>query len=84
MNDIRGFLRWQFSGTLRSPSFWGFAITILANIAMVGGCPAPIPLVLLITGLAIVFADATRWIIRLQYRLYQHERDNIMRELERK
>lgn len=84
MKDMRGFLRWQFAGTLRNLSFWGFFVIIVAVIAAFAGCPRPIPFYTAIVGLAIMFVDMARWYFRFTYRLYEMERNSIVRELERK
>lgn len=82
--NIRGFLRWQFEGTLSNPSFYGFGLTVLGLIAMIGGCPAPWPTVMIVLGLAIVFVDAARSWFRFSYSIYEMEQKQIMRDLERK
>ena len=84
MNDIRGFLRWQFAGVIRNPSFWGMTITLLALLAAVTGCPAPIPAVMLITGSVILGVDCGRMIIGAQYRMYKLEQETLVNQLKRK
>jgi hypothetical protein len=82
--NIRGFLRWQFEGTLTSPCFYGFALTLLACVAVIGGCPAPWPMTMAVTGLAVIVIDTARAWFRFSYSLYQLEQQNIQRELQRK
>lgn len=82
--NIRGFLRWQFEGTLSNPSFYGFALTILGFLAALGGCPAPWPAATSITGLVVVFVDAARSWFRFSYSIYEMEQNRIARELTRK
>ena len=84
MKDMRGFLRWHFAGTLRNASFWGLIVIAVAVIAVVTGCPNPIPFYMAILGLVIMLVDAVRWYLRFSYRIYEMERNTIMRELERK
>ena len=82
--NIRGYLRWQFEGTLTSPGFYGFVLTVLGPVMLIGGCPAPWPMIVSIIGLIIVFADAARSWFRFSYSIYQLEQDKIERELKRK
>lgn len=81
MMNMRGFLRWQFEGTLSSPSFYGFALTILALVALAAGCPKPWPMIMAILGGAIVVIDAARAWFRFSYTLYDLEQKQIEREL---
>lgn len=82
--QLLGFLRWQFGDCYKGAQFWAFVIAIVALIATLGGCPAPIPLYILITGLAISFVDSVVWVVRWQYRLYQLEQKNIVQTLGQK
>ena len=81
---MRGFLRWQFAGTFRNISFWGFSVVVVAAVAAIMGCPRPIPFWIGVSGLIIIFADAVRWYFRFTYRIYEMERKEIERALERK
>jgi hypothetical protein len=82
--NIRGYLRWQFEGTLSSPCFYGFCLTMLGAIALFFGCPAPWPMITSLTGLAIVVIDSARSWIRFSYSIYDLEQKQIERELKRK
>ena len=82
--NIRGYLRWQFEGTLSSPCFYGFCLTILGVVALFGGCPAPWPMIMSLTGLAIVLIDSARAWFRFSYSIYQLEQQRIQNELSRK
>jgi len=82
--DIRGFLRWQFEGTFRSLSFYGFFLAILSLLAAVSGCAKPWPAVIFLVGFGIIFIDAARSWFRFSYSIYQLERRQIERELQRK
>ena len=82
--NIRGYLRWQFEGTLTSPSFYGFVLTLLGPVMLAVKCPAPWPMIVSIVGLIIVFGDAARSWFRFSYSIYQLEQDKIERELKRK
>ena len=84
MQDVRGFLRWQFAGTFRNLTFWGFALSMVGLVAAVLGCPKPIPFWINVTGVIIILADAVRWYFRFTYRLYEMERNGIARALEKK
>jgi len=82
--NIRGYLRWQFEGTLTSPSFYGFVLTLLGPVMLAGQCPAPWPMIVSIVGLIIVFVDAARSWLRFSYSIYDMEQKQIERELKRK
>lgn len=82
--NLRGFLRWQFAGTLSSPSFWGLATIVLGVIAAMAGCPKPWPLVIMVLGAATCLVDAVRWYLRFSYSIYEMEQNQIRRALERK
>lgn len=84
VSKIKGFLTWQFSGTLKNLSFYGVMISVLGLVAALAGCPAPWPMILNIGGLIVVMADLIYAWISTSYRLYQLEQDRIVRELERK
>jgi hypothetical protein len=82
--NVRGYLRWQFAGSLSSPSFWGFSIIMLGILALFAGCPTPWPQIMVGAGFFAVIADAARSWFRFSYSLYELERRSIERELERK
>ena len=82
--NIRGYLRWQFEGTLTSPSFYGFSLCVLAVVALIAGCPLPWPQIMTAVGLITVFVDAARSWFRFSYSIYEMERQNTERELKRK
>lgn len=84
VSKIKGFLSWQFSGTLKNPSFYGVVISVLGLVAGLAGCPAPWPMILNVGGLVIVVADLTYNWVKYSYQIYRMEQDRIMRELERK
>lgn len=84
VSNIKGFLSWQFQGTLSNPSFYGVIISILGLVAGLVGCPAPWPMIMNIGGLLIVIADVAYSWIKWSYHLYRIEQDRIVRELERK
>lgn len=81
---IQGYLRWQFAGSLSSPSFWGFVMLCLATVAVLGGCPAPWPAIMAAIGFLIIMADAARSWFRFSYSIYEMEQKSIERELKRK
>jgi hypothetical protein len=82
--NLRGYLKWQFEGTLSSPCFYGFSLTVLGAMALFGGCPAPWPMILTAGGLTIVVVDAIRAWMRFSYAIYESEQRQIVKELERK
>ena len=82
--NIRGFLRWQFEGTLSNPSFYGFMLIVMGFVAFVGGCPAPWPTVLFVSGVAVALIDIAASWFRLSYKIYELQQDRIMREITRK
>lgn len=84
VSKIKGFLNWQFQGTLKNPSFYGLTISVLGAVAAFTDCPAPWPTIMNIGGLAIVMADLIYTWIKSSYTIYRLEQDRIVRELERK
>jgi hypothetical protein len=82
--NIRGYLRWQFEGTLTSPCFYGFILTLLGLVMLAVGCPAPWPMIISGIGFAIVMLDAARSWVRISYSIYDLEQKQIERELKRK
>lgn len=82
--NIRGFLRWQFEGSLSSPSFYGFVLNILGLVAMLAGCPMPWPGVMSVVGLVLIFGDAAYSWFRFSYTIYEMQQRQVIRELERK
>ena len=82
--NVRGYLRWQFAGSLSSPSFWGFAMLGLATVAMIGGCPTLWPQIIAAVGFLTIMADAARSWFRFSYSIYEMEQKSIERELKRK
>jgi hypothetical protein len=82
--NIRGFLKWQFAGILTNIYFHGFVLMVAGMVAMIMGCPAPWPQILLILGIVITIGSAMRSWFRLSYEIYESEQRQIVRELERK
>lgn len=82
--NIGGFLRWQFAGTLTNVFFYSFLILTMGMIALITGCPAPWPQILLILGIVITIGWAARSWVRCSYQIYQAEQRLIIKELERK
>ncbi len=82
--NIRGYLRWQFAGSLSSPTFYAFMLIALGAVAALGGCPAPWPSILMVSGVALTIIDAGRAWFRFSYGIYEMERKQIIRDLERK
>jgi hypothetical protein len=82
--NIRGYLRWQFEGSLSSPSFYGFVLNIIGLVALLTGCPMPWPAVISMTGLVLIIGDAVRSWFRFSYSIYEMQQKQLIRELERK
>ena len=79
-----GFLRWQFRGSFRSLSFWGFVLLAVATIMMFMLQPTALVMTVAATGGALVILDASISWFRFSYSLYEMERSDVQRELERK
>ena len=82
--NIRGYLRWQFEGSLSSPSFYGFVLNFVGLVALLTGCTMPWPAVICMTGLVLLLGDAVHSWFRFSYSIYEMQQKQLMRELERK
>jgi hypothetical protein len=85
MSDIRGFIRWQLSGMaqwLRSLYFWGFVLVLCSPISKVYGCPVADQLFYI--GGAMMLFTAIRYLIQWQYSIYRNEKEQVVRNLQRK
>jgi len=79
-----GFLRWTFKDCFKSAQFYAFGLVLVAVLAKLAGCPAPVPWYIMLIGGVISVADAVVWAVKFQYFLYKREQDRIARELSRK
>lgn len=80
--NIRGYLRWQFRGTLSSLMFYAWLLMLAGVILALFGMPWS--LYVAAVGAALVFIDAARSWFRFSYGTYEMERQRIERELQRK
>jgi hypothetical protein len=82
--NIMGYLQWQFRGILTNVMFWGVTIGILGFVALIMDCPQPWPLIMSSVGLAVVLVDAAVAWVRLSYRMYQSEQQQMLDTLQKK
>jgi hypothetical protein len=82
--NLAGFLRWQFRGCLASPTFWGFLGLAVATVLMLFAAPTALIMTVAATGAGLVILDAGISWFRFSYSLYEMERRDVHRELERK
>ena len=82
--NLAGFLRWQFRGCFASPTFWGFLALAVATVLMLFGAPTTLIMTVAATGAGLVILDAGISWFRMSYSLYEMERRDVQRELERK
>lgn len=85
--NVKGFVRWMFAGCsswVKNIYFWGMVLIGVSLLAALGGCPAPWPFRIYITGMIMVVAYAVGQVIKLQYQRYQNELERTERELMRK
>ena len=81
MSKIISFLRWEFAGCTRSPSFWGAIIVVIGAIMAFAGCPKPWPFAFIIAGFSINFAEMTYIWIRFRITMYRMEQESVARKL---
>jgi hypothetical protein len=81
MSKIISFLRWEFAGCTRSPSFWGAVIAITGLVMALAGCPKPWPFVAIVTGLVMNFVEMTYIWIRFRIAMYKMEQESVARKL---
>ena len=77
----KGFLRWMFKDAHKSASTYGSLISAVGVIAVFGGCPQPIPFLLIVGGALINLCDALYAYMKYQQFLYNMEQDRIVRDL---
>lgn len=80
--NIRGFLRWQFDGSLRNLSFYGFMLGFLA--AVLASLGIPYAGWIFISGAVLILVDAGCSWFRFSYRIYEMEQREIVESLGRK
>ena len=81
--NLAGFLRWQFRGCFTSPTFWGFLALAVATVLMLFAAPTALIMTVAATGAGLVILDAGISWFRFSYSLYEMERRDVQRELER-
>jgi len=77
----KGFLRWMFKDAHKNPCNWGGVIAIIGGLASLGGCPQPIPFLLVTGGWTIIFADCIYVYLRYQKALYELEQNQLVQKL---
>lgn len=82
--NIKGFLRWQFSGSLKNPSFYGMLLGFLGLAMLIGGCPMPWPGVVSMLALVIIMIDVVSSWFRFSYRIYEMEQRQLVDKLKTK
>jgi hypothetical protein len=82
MSKIISFLRWEFAGCTRSPSFWGAVIAITGLVMALAGCPKPWPLAAVILGFGINFVEMTYIWIQFRVSMYKMEQESVARKLQ--
>ena len=83
MKKIISFLRWEFKGCTRSPSFWGAMIAIMGLVMALAGCPKPWALAAVILGFGINFVEMTYIWIRFRVSMYKMEQESVARKLQK-
>ena len=87
VGSYRGFALWLFEGVKQWPKsvyFWGMFLIGLSLVATLGGCPAPWPMRIYITGMVLIIGSIIHLGVKLQYSRYQSELERTERELARK
>ena len=77
----KGFLRWIVKDAHKSASTYGMLITAVGFAATVGGCPQPIPFLLIAGGIVINMCDAIYAYIKYQKFVYDLEQERVVRGL---
>jgi hypothetical protein len=77
-------VRWQFRGCFASPTFWGFLALAVATILMLFAAPTALVMTMAATGAGLVILDAGISWFRMSYSLYEMERRDVQRGMERK
>jgi cobalamin biosynthesis protein CobD/CbiB len=83
MNYV-GFLRWQFRGCFTSPTFWGFLALAVATVLMLFAAPTALTMTVAATGAGLVILDAGISWFRFSYSIYEMEKRDVERQLQRK
>lgn len=78
------FVKWLFRDTYQHASAWGVLIINLAVVAFVADVDTNWVILIAALGGFVVFLDLLHCSIRYQYRRYQMEQQQILKELERK
>ena len=81
MKKIVSFLRWEFKGCTRSPSFWGAMIVIIGGIMALAGCPKPWPFAVIALGLGMNLVDMIYCWVRFRVAMYKMDQESVARKL---
>ena len=76
-----GFLRWMFKDVHKSVSLYGTLVSLIGLIAVVNGCPQPIPFLLIVGGIVTNLCDALYSFFCYQKCIYELEQNRIVRNL---
>ncbi len=82
MKKIVSFLRWEFKGCTRSPSFWGAMIVIIGGIMALAGCPKPWPFAAIALGLGMNLVDMIYCWVRFRVAMYRLDQESVARKLQ--
>jgi formate-dependent nitrite reductase membrane component NrfD len=83
MKKIISFLRWEFKGCTRSPSFWGAMIVILGLVMFLFDCPKPWPFAAIVVGFVMNFVDMIYCWIRFRVAMYKMDQESVARKLQK-
>lgn len=79
MNMLK-FLQWQFRGCLRSLSFWGFMMFVVATVMLLLGSSTAVFAAVLALSLGLILVDAGISWFRFSYSLFEIEQTRVKRE----
>lgn len=82
--NVLNYLKWQFGGFYKDLTFWGMMIGILSAVAAYFGCPAPVPMIMLVVSIVTILFDGGRAWFRFSYSLYRLEQNEMLRKLREK
>ena len=78
------FLQWQFRGCLRSLSFWGFMMFVVATVMLLSGLSTAVFAAVLAPALGLILVDAGIAWFRFSYSLFEIEQTRAEREQQRR
>ena len=77
MKKIVSFLRWEFKGCTKSPTFWGGLINFLGLIMLLSKCPQPYPSAFIGLGVGLMLGDLVYTWIKFRIAMYNMEQERI-------